>query len=35
VFFNHIAPDHEVSFLEHIKHLQDRFTEPDQIGSAC
>jgi L-fuconate dehydratase len=34
VLFNHIALDHEAIFLEHIPHLQDRFTEPVQIVCA-
>ena len=34
VLFNHIALDHEAIFLEHIPHLQDRFTEPVRIIGA-
>jgi L-fuconate dehydratase len=34
VLFNHIALDHEAIFLEHIPHLQDRFTEPVKIVGA-
>jgi L-fuconate dehydratase len=34
VLFNHIALDHEAIFLEHIPHLQDRFTEPVKIVAA-
>jgi L-fuconate dehydratase len=34
VLFNRIALDHEAIFLEHIPHLQDRFTEPVKIVGA-
>jgi L-fuconate dehydratase len=34
VLFNHIALDHEAIFLEHIPHLQGRFTEPVKIVGA-
>jgi L-fuconate dehydratase len=34
VLFNHIALDHEAIFLEHIPHLQGRFTEPVRIVAA-
>lgn len=31
VLFNHIALGHEVVFLEHIPHLQDRFVHPVRV----
>jgi L-fuconate dehydratase len=32
MFFNHIALDHEVAFLEHIPHLRKHFVHPAEVS---
>ena len=33
MFFNHIALDHEVAFLEHIPHLRKHFVHPAEVSA--
>jgi L-fuconate dehydratase len=33
MFFNHIALDHEMAFLEHIPHLRKHFVHPAEVSS--
>jgi L-fuconate dehydratase len=33
MFFNHIALDHEVAFLEHIPHLRKHFVHPAKVSA--
>jgi len=35
MFFNHIALDHEVVFLEHIPHLRKHFVHPAEVTSGA
>ncbi len=35
VFFNHIALDHPVRFLEHIPHLRDHFVHPAHVSGGA